>query len=129
MNELWLWMVAHYELIVGIVAVVLAGVYASYKGIALDLVAQAWGVIVGMAKDVLVSIPESDFEVWAMMIYDALPTWAAAFTSPGALKTTLMKWRDLLAAKYGAQVRGILSDAKMRGLMNDVTEALDVLLT
>ena len=129
MNELWLWVVANLELLIGVVVVILGVLYAYSKGAALDLMAQAWGVIVGMAKDVLAGIPESDFEAWATLIYDALPTWAGAFTSVGAIKKTLMKWRDLLVAEYGAQVSGILSQAKMRELMRATGGALEALLT
>jgi hypothetical protein len=129
MNELLQLIVANWELLISVVVVILSALYAYSKGVALGLLAQAWGVIVGMAKDVLAHIPAADFEVWATMIYDALPPWAAVFTSVAAIKATLMKWRDLLAVKYDAQVRGILSVVKMRELMQDVTGDLRVLLT
>ncbi len=129
MNELWLWVVAHVELIVAFVAVVVAGLYAYSQGVLADKLGQAWGVIVLLAKEVLASIPEKDFEDWATVIYDALPAWAKPFTSVTAIKRTLMKWRDVMVAKQGTKGRLLLADDRMRALMRDVGDNIEVLLT
>ncbi len=129
MNELLTWLVANYGLVVAILAVILAVLYAYSKGALLDKLALAWGVIVAMAKEVLASIPEKDFEDWATVIYDVLPAWAARFTSVTAIKRTLMKWRDLMVAKQGTKGRLLLAHDKMRALMRDVGDNIEVLLT
>lgn len=129
MAEFFAWLVANWELVSGLAALVLAVVYAQAKGILAEKVLAVWGVVVAMASDVLASIPESDFETWAGMIYESLPTWAAAFTSVEGIKKALMRARDLLVESQADKARVAVVDGTLPSLRAAITMKINWVLT
>jgi hypothetical protein len=92
------WILSHLDVILPVVAVLLAMLYTIAEGTALQHAARLWGLVAVMARDVLATIPENAFEEWAALLYSLLPAWAVIFISKGWIKSILMKWRDELVS-------------------------------
>ena len=98
------WLVENATFVLSAVGVILAMLYVASRGKeeALKKAAEVWALVVGLAADVLGSIPESEFEDWAVMIYEAMPTFLRLFVDVHMIKKTLLEWRRKLVEELGS---------------------------
>ena len=92
------WIIEHWELLVGTLAIVLALLYKWHKGELDSLVAEVWGMIVYEARDVLCGIDDDFFMDVAEIIYDVLPVLLRRFVSEVQIANMLRDLRDKLVS-------------------------------
>ena len=126
------WIIEHWELLVGTLAIVLALLYKWYKGELDDLVASVWGLIVYEARDVLCGIDDDFFMDVAEIIYDVLPSLAKVFVSEAQIANMLRDLRDKLVSELPDFTRTRLEaeqdalgfDAIRGALLSEIAEVL-----
>lgn len=91
----------YWQVIVAILGVGLALLYAASQGKLVILLAKAWGTAVLWASDALNNVSDEDFTAWATLIHDKLPVWAKPFISVGVIKSALISLRNALVAEMG----------------------------
>jgi len=118
------WLQANWPILVGILGFVLAALYSIGKsnGNAAAILAEIAALLGSWSKEVLAGIPPEDFDLWAGMIYDALPSLAKLVLSKDTIKNALVKARDALVGQLGAA--RLLTSEVRTGLTSQVYNRL-----
>lgn len=117
------WILEHWQLVLSVLAVAMAIVYAIAKGEALTLAAQTFALVVALARQYLAAIPESEFDQWAAAIWRALPSWMRLFISAAAIKSWLLAWRDKLVA-----ATNLADESPAPGLIEHIDDEVEAFL-
>ena len=118
------WILANMRLVLEIVAVVVAILYAAYTKKLLPLIAEVWALIVACAKGNIVGIPDAFLEQVAHEIHDVLPSWLKLVVSVSVIRDVLIRLRDSLVADTGQMFEAAVTHKQRAVMMRAVRDKL-----